>query len=57
MSHMNLADYYAGINGLVDHKYSKSDIDAMYPFERDVIISLLNQATKPAAEVVAPTEF
>ena len=57
MSHMNLVDYYAGINGLVEHKYTKTEIDQMIPFERDIIVNLLNQDAPAQVEPrEAPTE-
>jgi hypothetical protein len=46
------------VTELVDHKYSKTEIDGMYPFERDIIISIINQKDAPAGQAPeVPTEF
>ena len=43
MSHWSLTDYYVFLDRMVsEHKYSKTDIDYMMPFERDVLITLIN---------------
>jgi hypothetical protein len=52
MSHTNLVDYYVNLNSMVtDHKYQWSDLQTMFPFERDVIINLINAATQGSNQV------
>ena len=44
MSEDSAASMYQTYNDFVFHgKYSKLDIDSMYPFERTILISLLNK--------------
>lgn len=43
MSHWSLTDYYLFLDSMISiHKYSKQDIDIMIPFERDVMIAIIN---------------
>lgn len=42
MAYNNIANYYKTIFGLVQfHKYSITEIEALFPFERDLYIEML----------------
>ena len=42
MSHIDLIDYYKSVFSLAQHhKYSISDIENLYPYERDLYIDML----------------
>jgi hypothetical protein len=42
MSHSSLANYYSLIFSLVQHhKYSISDLENIFPFERDLYVDML----------------
>ena len=42
LSHVNLMLYYQNIFGLAQHhKYSIQDVENLYPFEREVYVSML----------------
>jgi len=42
MSHTSLVDYYKTIQSLTfHHKYTISDLENLYPFERDIYVDLL----------------
>lgn len=60
MIHSSLGDYYSYIDVMTeDNKYSKTEIDNMYPFERDVLISIGNQrvGTQATPPIEAPVDF
>ena len=47
-----LSDYYQLIDRMVvDYKYSKADIDQMYPFERDILYQLIIERQKEQPQV------
>lgn len=44
MGYIDLATYYKLNFSLIQHhKYNLSDIDSMYPFERDIYVELLRE--------------
>jgi hypothetical protein len=44
MGYIELATYYKLHFSLIQHhKYNLSDIDSMYPFERDIYVELLRE--------------
>jgi hypothetical protein len=51
MSHIGLLEYYKTIFALVHHhKYSLSDVYSMYPYERDIFLSLLIESMEKEKE-------
>ena len=51
MSYMDLNVYYRFIFNLMQHhKYSLSDIYKMYPYERDIFVTLLEEWLKEQEE-------
>lgn len=43
LSHIDLHIYYSTIWALAQHhQYSIAEIEAMYPFERDIYVTMLN---------------
>lgn len=59
MIHWNLFDYYEFIDQMMAaHKYTKTEIDEMIPFERDIFVTLIKSRMPAAQEMPdAPTEF
>jgi hypothetical protein len=51
MIHNTLGGYYTTEFGLIHHhKYSKSEIEDMIPFERDLLVKMIVTAMREIAE-------
>lgn len=47
MSHGDIGSYYSTVFSLVQvHSWSLSDIESLYPFERDIYVSLILESLK-----------
>lgn len=59
MIHWNLFDYYSFVDQMMEaHKYTKTEIDEMIPFEREIFVFLIKSRLPAQVEMPsAPTEF
>jgi hypothetical protein len=54
MGHDNLLSYYkTNFNLMQHHKYSLSELENMFPFERDIYILLLSQHIEQENQKIA----